>query len=161
MKILDLEIIFKRNKQKHYPLIISCNLHILMKWSLLTFASSFYFRGSTCFYILLKTKCSQKQPPEVFATLLKRDSNTVVLLWNFPNFCEHLFWTLSINDCSCEVWFRGVATRKCRNTKNKNLNLTFFSLPKNRKVALCEEHFDESCFSRSVDLGRRLMNGED
>ena len=117
MKILDLEIIFKRNKQKHYPLIISCNLHILMKWSLLTFASSFYFRGSTCFYILLKTKCSQKQPPEVFATLLKRDSNTVNFLWNFPNFCEHLFWTLSINDCSCEVWLLqrvNVATQRTK-----------------------------------------------
>ena len=32
--------------------------------------------NSTWFYILLKTNCSQKQPPEVFITLLKWDSNT-------------------------------------------------------------------------------------
>ena len=32
--------------------------------------------NSTWFYILLKTNCSQKQPPEVFITLLKWDSTT-------------------------------------------------------------------------------------
>ena len=58
---------------------------------------------------------------------------------------------------------------KCLNTKNKNVNLTFFSLPRNRKIAkiwksrisdtdlpkitaMCEKLFEESCFSKSVDL---------
>ena len=38
--------------------------------------------------------------------------------------------------------------------------MTFFSLPRNRKITLCEEHFEESCFSKSVDLGRRLMKSK-
>ena len=66
----------------------------------------------------------------------------------------------------------------CRNTKNKNPNLTYFSLPRNRKIdkiwenrinrtdlpkiiALCKEHFEESWFNKSVDLKRRLMNSKD
>ena len=28
-------------------------------------------------------------------------------------------------------------------------------------TALCEEHFEESCFDKSVDLWRRLMNSKD
>ena len=39
--------------------------------------------------------------------------------------------------------------------------MTFFSLPRNRKITLCEEHFEESCFSESVDLGRRLMKSKE
>ena len=35
------------------------------------------------------------------ATLLERDSNTCVFLWNFANFSEHLFWKTSANDCFC------------------------------------------------------------
>ena len=33
------------------------------------------------------------------ATLLKRDSNTVVFLWILWNFPEHLFWRISENGC--------------------------------------------------------------
>ena len=55
----------------------------------------------------------------------------------------------------CVVWSLGVVAHKCRNTKNKNLKLTSFSLPRNRKIGLCEEHFEESCSSKPVDLGRR------
>ena len=32
-------------------------------------------------------------------TLLKRDSNTNVSLWNLRNFSEYLFWRASANDC--------------------------------------------------------------
>ena len=31
------------------------------------------------------------------ATLLKRDSNTNIFVWNFQNFLEHLFWRTSVN----------------------------------------------------------------
>ena len=76
------------------------------------------------------------------------------------------------------IWFLGVIAYKCGNAKNENLNLTFFSLPRNRKIAkiwknrinrtdlpkiiaLCEEHRGESCFNKSADLGRKLMNTKD
>ena len=36
-------------------------------------------------------------------TLLKRESNTVIFLWNLRNFEEHLFWRTSANDCFCFV----------------------------------------------------------
>ena len=41
-----LEIIFKRNKQKHYPLIITGNLHILMKYSLIDICVKILFQKS-------------------------------------------------------------------------------------------------------------------
>ena len=53
------------------------------------------------------------------------------------------------------VWSLGVIAYKCRNTNNKNLKLTFFSFPRNRKIGLCKEHFQESSFNKPVDLGRR------
>ena len=38
--------------------------------------------------------------------LLKRDSNTVVFLWNLRYFLEHLFSRTTANDCSCMTsWF--------------------------------------------------------
>ena len=69
-------------------------------------------------------------------------------------------------------------TYKCHSTQDNNPNLTFFSLPRNGKnakiwenrinhtdlpkiIALCEEYFQEPCFSKSVDLRRRLMNSKD
>ena len=36
-------------------------------------------------------------------TLLKRDSNTVIFLWNLRHFEEHLFWGTSANGCFCFV----------------------------------------------------------
>ena len=41
-----LEIIFKRNKLKHYPLMISGNLHILIKCSLIDISVIILFRKS-------------------------------------------------------------------------------------------------------------------
>ena len=41
-----LEIIFKRNKQKHYPLIITGNLHILMKYSSIDICVKILFQKS-------------------------------------------------------------------------------------------------------------------
>ena len=35
------------------------------------------------------------------ATLLKRDSNTIIFVWNFQNFLEHLFWRTSVNGRFC------------------------------------------------------------
>ena len=29
------------------------------------------------------------------------------------------------------------------------------------RIALCEEHFEESCFGKSGDLRRRLINSKD
>ena len=37
----------------------------------------------------------------------------------------------------------------------------YLTLPRNRKIGLCEKHFEESCFSKSVDLGTRLMKSKD
>ena len=28
-------------------------------------------------------------------------------------------------------------------------------------IALCEEHFEESCFDKSIDVRRKLMNSKD
>ena len=114
--------------------------------------------NSTWFDIVLKTHCSQKQPPEVFATVLKWDSNTGVFLWNLLSFYKHLFW---ITLLSCAELSLGVVSYKCSNTKNNNLKLNVFSLLKNKKIGLCKEYFEESCFNKSVDLGRRLMNSKD
>ena len=75
------------------------------------------------------------------------------LLFTSTYFEQHLL--------SCAVWSICVVAYKYRNTKNKNLKLTFFSLPKNRKIGVCEEHFEESCFNKSVDLKRRLMKSKD
>ena len=61
----------------------------------------------------------------------------------------------------CRIVALGAAAYKCRNTKNKFLNLTFFSLPRNRKIALCEEQFEEPWFNKSVDSGKRSMNSKD
>ena len=36
--------------------------------------------------------------------------------------------------CSSAVWFLGVSLINATTQKNKNLNLTFFSLPRNRKL---------------------------
>ena len=106
--------------------------------------------------ILLATRSSQKQPPEVFGTLLKWDSNTGIFQWNLLNFLRTPILKTSANDCFCAVWFLSVVTYKCRNTKKKSLNWTFFSLALNKKNPLCEEHFEEACFNKSVDLGKRL-----
>ena len=38
------------------------------------------------------------------ATLLKRDSNTSIFLWNLQNFQEHLFWRIAANDCFCSFF---------------------------------------------------------
>ena len=96
-----------RNKQKHYSLKIWGNPYILMKCSL-TICIIILFQQFSCkstwFDILLKTHCSQKQPPEVFATLLKWDSNTGVFLWNLLSFYDHLFWTTSALLCSMVSW---------------------------------------------------------
>ena len=65
----------------------------------------------------------------------------------------------------------------CINFKAKNRNLTFFNLPREKdlaakwkakikrenlpkKVYLCEEHFEEQCFDRSVDLQNQLLPGK-
>ena len=111
--------------------------------------------NSTWFDNLFKTHCRQKQLPQLVVTLLKWDSNTGVFLWNLLSFYERLYWTTFALLYSMVL---GVIAYKCCITKNKNLKL---SLPRNRKICLCEEHFEESSFSKSVDLGRRLMNIKD
>ena len=45
--------------------------------------------------------------------------------------------------------------------KEQKPQVDFFSLPRNREIGLCEEDFEESCFNKSVDLGRRLKNSKD
>ena len=37
----------------------------------------------------------------------------------------------------------------------------YLTLARNSKIGLFEKHFEESCFSRSVDLGTRLMKSKD
>ena len=37
------------------------------------------------------------------ATSWKRDSDTGVFLWILRNFLEHLFWSISANDCFCSM----------------------------------------------------------
>ena len=44
-----LEIVFKKNKQKHYPLIISRNLHILMKCSFIDICVIIIFKKKSNF----------------------------------------------------------------------------------------------------------------
>ena len=56
-----LDTAFKKSKQKHFLLIISRNLHILMKCSFIDICVIIIL-----FEILLKTHCSQKQPSVVF-----------------------------------------------------------------------------------------------
>ena len=68
------------------------------------------------------------------------------------------------------------AAYKCDNRKTKCSTLTFFTLPKDKKLAdawitkiktttlpkyvyLCEEHFEEQCFDKSVDLRNKLLTG--
>ena len=59
-----LEIIFKNNKQKHYPLIISWNLYILTNYSFNGICYHYiseeeqFSCNSTYFDILFKTHCS-------------------------------------------------------------------------------------------------------
>ena len=46
----------------------------------------------------------------IFSTLVERDSNTGVFLWNLPNCLEHLLWTIPANDC---YW---ISIANCQNT---------------------------------------------
>ena len=72
------------------------------------------------------------------------------------------------------VWCAAVS---CKNYKKKNTDLTFFSLPKEKKLAeewkakikradlpkvvyLCENHFEDHCFDQSVELRNRLLTGK-
>ena len=72
------------------------------------------------------------------------------------------------------VWCVAVG---CTNYKSKNKELTFFCLPKDKKLAeewkakvkrenlpklvfLCEQHFADSCFDKSVDLRNQLLTGK-
>ena len=133
--------------------MISGNQNILMKCSSAWYLCYHFISEdeqfsckSIWFDILLKTHCSQKQPPEVFATLLKWHSNTGIFLW-------------TANDCSCSIWFLSVVAYNGCNTKNKNLNLSYFGLP--WKITLCEEHFDKSCLNKFVHLGRTLKKTKD
>ena len=54
------------------------------------------FTGKHLCWSLFLIKLYDRRP----ATLLKRDSNTVVVLWDLGNFWERLIWGTSINDCS-------------------------------------------------------------
>ena len=44
-----LEIVFKKNKQKHYPVIVSRNLHILMKCSFIDICVIIIFKKKSNF----------------------------------------------------------------------------------------------------------------
>ena len=70
---------------------------------------------------------------------------------------------------NCSVW-------GCDNYRKKTREITFFNLPKDKKIAdawiarlrrvdipknviVCEEHFEDECFDKSVDIKNRLMAG--
>ena len=100
-----LEIVFKKNKQKHYPLTISRNLHILMKFSfdcmLLSLKFSFI---DICIIIIFKKKEQFSCNSKCFDILLKhtavRSSHRSCsvkkgVLKNSANFTgKHLCWSL-------------------------------------------------------------------
>ena len=129
-----------RNKQKHYFLTILGNPHILIKCILI----------DICVLRSSHRRCSRLYQNETPAQVFSWETS---LVFTSTYFEQHLF--------SCAVWSLGVVAYKYRNTKNKNLKLTFFSLPRNREIGLFEEDFEESCFNKSVDLGRRLKNSKD
>ena len=49
---------------------------------------------NTCFGVSFLIKLQALRP----VTLLKRDSNTIIFLWNLRNFQEHLFWRTTISE---------------------------------------------------------------
>ena len=74
------------------------------------------------------------------------------------------------------AWCAAVA---CNNYKKKNKDLTFFVLPKTKAIAdaswkvkikrenlpkviyICEEHFEDSCFDKSVDFRNQLLTSKE
>ena len=126
------------------------------------FALSFYFRRRAIFlqqhvigYSINNTQQSEAATRGVRNFIKMRLQHSYFSV-KLANFLRTPILTTSANDCSCAVWFLSVVAYRCRNTKKKSLNWTFFSLPLNKKNPLCEEHFKESCFNKSVDLGKRL-----
>ena len=87
-----LEIIFKNNKQKHYPLIISWNLHILTKCSFIDNCVIIIFQKKNNFPVtahdlIFYLKHAAVWIPEVFC---KKG-----FLKNLENFTgKHLCWSL-------------------------------------------------------------------
>ena len=79
--------------------------------------------NSRWFDILLKIHGSQWQPPEVFGTLLKSDSNTDIFLGNLLSFHEHLYFEQHL--LSCAVWSLGVAAYKWGNKRTKTSSWPF------------------------------------
>ena len=54
-------------------------------------------------------------------TLLKRDSNTGLLLWNLPHFSQQLLWRTPANNCS---W---ISVANCQNTFLRFLTCRVFN----------------------------------
>ena len=60
------------------------------------------------------------------------------------------------------VWCAAVG---CSNYKKKNRDLTFLNFPRDKEIAdeviyLCEKHFEDDCFDKSVDLRNSLHTSE-
>ena len=72
------------------------------------------------------------------------------------------------------VWCAAVG---CSNYKKKNRDITFFNIPRDKEIAdawkakikrkdlpkliyLCEKHFEDDCFDKSVDLRNSLLTSE-
>ena len=115
--------------------------------------------NNTCFDILLlkhtAVRSNHRSCSQLYLMRLQHRCFSVKLakfLGHLLNICQRLLL------CSMVPW---CCSLQMPHQKEQNPNLTFFSLLRNRKIALCEEHFEKSCFNKSVDFGRRLMNSRD
>ena len=87
------------------------------------------FTGEHLYWGLFSIKLQAFRP----ATLLKRDSNTVVFLWNLRNFSEHLHWLLlniKIISASFNWWIKCLASNvdKTLNFVNQFIFLMAFAV---------------------------------
>ena len=108
------EIVFKKNKQKHYPLTISRNLHILMKFSFIDICIIIIFKkkeqfscNSKWFDILLKHTAvrSSHRSCSVKKGVLKNSANFTGkhLCWSLF-LLKWLYWNETLTQVfSCEI----------------------------------------------------------
>ena len=64
-----------------------------------TFGNFTNFIGKDMCWRLFLKKLQTFRPE----TLLKRDFNTSIFLWNLQNFSELQFWRSYVNDCFCQI----------------------------------------------------------
>ena len=94
-----------KNRLKTFEWFTLLDPRILMRGAQLTALLPCYRMGRLLWWSLL-IKLQVFEP----ATLLKRDSNTVVFQWNLQNFWEHLFWRISANNYFCSVFLMAFTT---------------------------------------------------